>query len=71
MIASIHSILIDGLKMIVTKDANKITRLMGLFVMQASKNFKSNKLLRIFERLNSISKTFLKHMNNWERADTR
>ena len=40
--------------MIVTKDANKITILMGLTIMQASKNFKSNKLLRIFGRSNSI-----------------
>ena len=40
--------------MIVTKDANKIAILMGLTIMQASKNFKSNKLLRIFRRSNSI-----------------
>ena len=45
--------------MIVAKDANKITRLMGLTIMKASKNFKSHRLLRIFERLNSISKTFV------------
>ena len=57
---------INGLKMIVTKVANKITRLMGLIIMHASKNFKSNSLLRVFKRLNSISKTFVKHMNNWE-----
>ena len=49
-----------------TRDANKITRLMGLTIMQASKNFKSNRLLRIFERSNGISKSFAKHMNNWE-----
>ena len=42
--------------MIMTKDANKITRLMGLTIMQASKNFKSNRLQRIFGRLNGISK---------------
>ena len=42
--------------MIVTKDANKITRLMGLTVMQASKNFKINRLLRIFERSNGFSR---------------
>ena len=52
--------------MIVTKAANKITILMGLTIMQASKNFKSNKLLRIFGISNIISKTILKHMNNWD-----
>ena len=52
--------------MIVTKDANKITRLMGLTIMQASKNFKRNRQLRIFRRSNGISKSFAKHMNNWE-----
>ena len=51
--------------MIVTKDANKITILMGLTIMQASKNFKNNRLSSIFERSNSISKTLVKHMNNW------
>ena len=56
---------INGLKIIKTRDVNKITRLMGLTIMQASKNFKSNKLLRIFGRTNSISKTIVKHMNNW------
>ena len=50
--------------MIVTKDVNKITILMGLTIMQASKNFKNNGLLRI-GRSNGISKTFGKHMNNW------
>ena len=40
--------------MILTKVANKITILMGLTIMQASKNFKSNNLVRIFERSNSI-----------------
>ena len=57
--------------MIVTKAANKITILMGLTIMQASKNFKSNKLLRIFGRSNIILKTLVKHINNWGRADTR
>ena len=52
-------------KMIVTKDATKISILMGLTIMQASKNFKINKLLRIFGRSNSISKTLVKHMNSW------
>ena len=51
--------------MTVAKNANKITILMGLTIMQASKNFKSNRLLRIFERSNSILKTIVKHMNNW------
>ena len=57
--------------MIVTRDANKITILMGLTIMQASKNFKSNKLLRIFGRSNSISKTLVKHMNNWGETNPR
>ena len=51
--------------MIMTRDANKITRLMELTITQASKNFKSNRLLRIFGRPHGISKTFAKHMNNW------
>ena len=49
--------------MIVTKAANKITILMGLTIMQESKNFKSNRLLRIFERSNGISKTFVKYLD--------
>ena len=51
--------------MIVTRDANRITILMGLTIMQASKNFKSNKLLRIFGRSNIILKNLVKHLNNW------
>ena len=51
--------------MIVTKANNKITLLVGLTITQASKNFKSNRLLRIFRRPNGISKTFVKHTNNW------
>ena len=39
-----------------TRDANKITRLMGLTIMQANQKFKSNRLLRIFGRSNGISK---------------
>ena len=58
-----HTYRINGLKMIVSKDANKITRLMGLTTMKARKNFKSNRLLSIFRRPNSISKTFVKYMN--------
>ena len=36
---------------------------MGLTIMQASKNFKRNRLLGIFGRSNGISKTFVKYMN--------
>ena len=50
--------------MIMTRDANKIMGLMGLNIMQASKNFKSKRMLRILGRSNVISKTFVKHMNN-------
>ena len=57
--------------MIMTRDANKITRLVGLSIMQASKNFKSNRLLRIFGKSNGILRTFVKHMINWGWADTR
>ena len=49
--------------MIMTRDANKITRPMGLTIMQANKNFKSNRLLRIFGRSNSILKTIVKYLN--------
>ena len=42
--------------MIMTKDANKITRLMGLIIIKANKKFQSNRLLRIFRRSNGISK---------------
>ena len=47
-----------------TRDANKITTFMVLTITQASKNFRSNRLLRIFGRPNSISKTFVKYMNH-------
>ena len=57
--------------MIVSKAANKITILMGLTIMQISKNFKSNKLLRIYGRSNTISKTLVKHINNRGWANTR
>ena len=46
-----------------TKDANKATGLMGLIIILVSKNFKSNRLLRIFRRSNSILKTIVKYMN--------
>ena len=49
--------------MIMTRDANKITRPMGLTIMQANKNFKSNRLLRIFERSNVILNTFVIYLN--------
>ena len=39
-----------------TKGVNKITRLMGLTIMQAIKNFKSNRMLKIFGRSNDISR---------------
>ena len=39
--------------MTMTKDVNKITRLMGLTIMQVSKNFKSKRLQRIFGRSKS------------------
>ena len=38
--------------MIATKDDHKISRLMGLIIMLVSKNFKSNRLLKIFVRSN-------------------
>ena len=43
----------------------RTTSHMELTIMQAGKNFKNNRLQRIFERSNSILKTFVKHMNNW------
>ena len=49
--------------MIMTKDANKITRLIGLIIMLASKNFKSIRMMSIFKRTNGISKTFVKYLN--------
>ena len=54
---------INRLKMIKTKDDNKITRLMVLTIMQASKKFKNNRLLRIFTRMNGITKALVKYMN--------
>ena len=49
--------------MTVSKDANKITRLMGLIIMLTSKNFKSIRMSRIFRITNGISKTFVKYRN--------
>ena len=54
---------INGLKKIMTKGANKILRLMGLIIMLVSKNFKSNRLLKIFGRSNDILNTFVKYLN--------
>jgi hypothetical protein len=42
-----------------------IARHMELTIMQAGKTFQSNRLQRILGRLDSISKYFGKHMNNW------
>ena len=49
--------------MIMTKGANKISRFMGLIIMLVSKNFKSNRLLKIFGRSNDILNTFVKYLN--------
>ena len=62
---------VNRLKMIMTRNVIRTTRLMGLTIMQASKNFKSQRLQRIFGRSNCILKTFVTHMNNWGWADTR
>ena len=62
-IASIRNILNQWTQKIMTMDANKITRLMGLIIMKANKKFQSNRLLRIFGRSNGILKTFVKYMN--------
>ena len=61
--------------MMLTKDANKITRLMGLIIMLVSKHFKSIRMSRIFRRMNGISKTFVKYMkqlwmNRYSISDT-
>ena len=40
-----------------------IVRHMEVTIMQANKNFKSNRLLRIFERSNSILKTIVEYLN--------
>ena len=57
--------------MIMTRNVNKISILMGLIIMKANKKFQSNRLLRIFGISGGISKTFVKHMNNFGRTDTR
>ena len=49
--------------MIMTRNVNKVSILMGLIIMKANKKFQSNRLLRIFGRSNGILKTFVKYMN--------
>ena len=39
---------------------------MELTIMQVGKNFKNNRLQRIFERSKSIPKNYVRHMNNGE-----
>ena len=39
---------------------------MELTIMQEGKNSKSNRLQWIFERSESISQNFVKHMDNWD-----
>ena len=46
-------------KMIMTRNVNKISILMGLIIMKANKKFQSNRLLRIFGISGGISKTFV------------
>ena len=62
---------INRLKMIMTRNDYKITRLMGLSIMQASKNFKSNRLLRIFEDRMIFWTLLWNTWINWGWADTR
>ena len=45
--------------MIMTRNVNKISILMGLFIMKANKKFQSNRLLRIIGISGGISKTFV------------
>ena len=47
-----------------TKGANQISRLMGLIIMLVSKNFKSNRLLRILGGSNGILDTFVIYLNS-------
>ena len=39
--------------------------------MQADKTFQSNRLQRVLERTDSITKNFEKHINNWGWMDPR
>ena len=50
---------VNRLKMIMTRNVNKISILMGLIIMKANKKFQSNRLLRIFGISGGISKTFV------------
>ena len=45
--------------MIMTRNVNKISILMGLIIMKANKKFQSNRLLKIFGISGGISKTFV------------
>ena len=45
--------------MIMTRNVNKISILMGLIIMKANKKFQSNRLLRIFGISDGIMKTFV------------
>ena len=47
----------------ITKADIKITRLMVLTIMQASKKSKNNRLLRNFTGPNGITETFVKYKN--------
>ena len=49
--------------MIMTRNVNKVSILMGLIIMKANKKFQSNRLLRIFGRSNGILNTFVKYLN--------
>ena len=49
--------------MIMTRNVNKISILMGLIIMLVSKNFKSIRMSRISRRTNGISKTSVKYRN--------
>ena len=45
--------------MVMTRNVNKISILMGLIIMKANKKFQSNRSLRIFGISGGISKTFV------------
>jgi hypothetical protein len=46
--------------------STETTRHKELTIMQAGKDFKSNRLQRIFGRSKSIPKNFVRHKNNWD-----
>ena len=64
MTACVRTYCINRLKMTKTRDLSRTTSHMELTIMQAGKNFKNNRLQRIFERSKSIPKNFVRHMNN-------